>query len=143
MKMLAIIAALVMLAFGSSAQTNSFVPLYLHFGFESADSTKRLLSTQVHLGEAIFIEGEDYWKLTGHIERRGTNFVADLFGETGSQGQFYRGTMTLEKPFYGQGGAASGVVVPLWFLLSTNADSKPIVERVKEMTRQRLGQIKR
>jgi len=142
MKALIIITVMVTLAGGSLAQTNAFVPLYLHFGYESSDSTKRLLSTRVHLGEAIFVGGEDYWRLTGHIERRGTNFIADLLGETGSQSQFYRGTMTLEKPFYGQGGAASGGVTPIWFVLSTNADSGPIAEHVKEMTRKRLEQIK-
>ena len=142
MKMLTIIAVMVTLAAGSSAQTNAFASLYLHFGVETANSAKRLLSTQVHLGEVIFVGGDDYWKLTGHIERRGTNFVADLVGETGSQSQFYRGAMPLEEPFYAQGGAASGGVTPMWFVLSTNADSKPIVERVKEMTKHRLEQIR-
>ncbi len=78
----------------------------------------------------------------GSIERHGTNLVADLRGNTGSQDQFYKGVVTLEKPFYAQGGAASGGVVPLWFAISTNSDSKPLLESLKKSTRERLQRIK-
>ena len=104
----------------------------------NADSTKRLLSARIHLGEAIFVSGNDYWKLTGRIEQRGTNLVADLVGDTGSQGQFYKGEIRLEKPFFGQGGTFSGGVVPIWFAVSTNSDSKPVLESLEKMRKQRL-----
>jgi len=142
MKTPAILAAIITFAAASLGQTNTTATLYVHFGFESSDSTKRLLSTRIHLGEPIFVGGEDYWTLTGSIERRGTNFVADLRGSTGSQSQFYKGMVTLEKPFYAQGGGASGGVVPLWFAISTNSDSKPLLESLKKSTRERLQRIK-
>src|SRR5881394_3862512 len=113
MKTLVIIVTAITFAVASPGQTNTAAQLYIHFGFESSDSTKRLLSARIHLGEAIFVGGDDYWKLTGRIERRGTNLVADLMGDIGSQNQFYRGEVRLEKPFFGQGGAASGGVVPI------------------------------
>ena len=53
MKMLAIITASVALAAVALGQTNTPVPLYVHFGLESSDSTKRLLSARIHLGEAL------------------------------------------------------------------------------------------
>ena len=107
--------------FAWPGQTNSLPALYVHFGAGGGDSTKRLLSTRVHLGEDIFAGGDDYWKLTGHIEQRGTNLVAELEGNTGHEGEFYRGNMTLEQPVFPQGGAASGFVgAPRWFAVSTN-----------------------
>jgi len=90
------------------------------------------------LGEAIFVGGDNYWKLTGHIERRGANLVADLMGDIGSQSQSYKGEVTLEKPFFGQRGAASGGVVPIWFAVSTNSDSKRILDSLEKMKKQRL-----
>ena len=142
MKTLIIFSATAILAVASLGQTNTPAPLYVHFGVDRADATKRLLSTRIRLGEAIFVGGDDYWKLTGHIEKHGTNFVADLVGETGSQSQFYRGTVTLERPFYAQGGAASGGVTPIWFVVSTNADSKLILENVKEMIKNNMDQVR-
>jgi hypothetical protein len=142
MKPIAIIGAVATLAVACFGQTNSMPALYVHFGVETTTLPKRLLSARIHLGEGIFVSGEDYWKLTGHIDKRGTNIVADLLGDTGSQSQFYRGTVMLEEPFYGQGGAASGGVTPIWFVVSTNADSKPILERVKETIRRRLERVR-
>jgi hypothetical protein len=83
MKVPAIFASMITFAALSLGQTNAPATLYVHFGFESSDSTKRLLSARIRLGEAIFVGGDDYWKLTGSIERRGTNLVADLNGSTG------------------------------------------------------------
>ena len=142
MKTLIIFSATVILAVASLGQTNTPAPLYVHFGVDRADGTKRLLSTQIHLGEAIYVGGDDYWKLTGHVERQGTNIVADLVADTGSESQFYRGTVTLEKPFYAQGGGASGGVTPIWFVVSTNADSKLILENVKEMIKKNMEQVR-
>jgi len=138
MKTQAIFTTAITLAVASLGQTDTSPILYVHFGIESANSTKRLLSDRIHLGEAIFIGGDDYWKLTGRIERRGTNLVADLLGDIGSQSQFYKGEVSLEKPVFAQGGLASGGVVPIWFAVSTNSDSKPILESLEKMKRQRL-----
>jgi hypothetical protein len=137
MKTLAIIITAITVAFASPGQTNTSAQLYIHFGFESFDSTKRLLSARIHLGEAIFVGGDDYWKLTGHVERHGTNLMADLIGNTGSQIQFYKGEVRLEKPFFAQGGGASGGVVPLWFAVSTNSDCSPILENLEKTKQQR------
>ena len=69
--------------------------------------------------------------LTGRVEGRGTNLIADLEGSTGQQSQVYRGSMVLEKPFYAQGGAASGGAGPrYWFLLTTNWDCRSVLEHV-------------
>lgn len=138
MKSNLVISALVAVAIVSFGQPPAAVPLYVHFGIETTGSVNRLLSARVQFGEPIFVAGEDYFKLTGQVDVRGTNIVADLVGDTGSQSAFYKGPVILEKPFYAQGGAASGGVVPVWFVISTNADGKVIVARVKEMIRQRL-----
>lgn len=138
----AVFAVLVALVDASWGQTNTPTPLHVHFGYESSDSTKRLLSVRIRLGEAIFVGGDDYWKLTGSIERRDTNLVADLHGSIGSQSQFYKGVVKLETPFYGQGGAASGGVMPLWFAVSTNSDCKPLLESLEKSTKERLKRIK-
>jgi len=142
MKTLLIFSAAIALAVACLGQTNASPTFYMHFGTESADSTKRLLSARIHLGEAIFVAGDDYWKLTGRIARRGTNLVADLMGDIGSQSQFYKGELSLEKPVFAQGGAASGGVVPIWFAVSTNSDSKPILESLEKLKRQRLEKSK-
>jgi hypothetical protein len=134
-----IISALVAAALISFGQPPANVPLYVHFGVETTDSAKWLLSARIHFGEAIHVTGEGHLKLTGRVDARGTNIVADLLGDTGSQNQFYKGAVTSEKPFCAQGGAGSGGVSPLWFAVSTNADSRVFVERVKEMIRERLG----
>ena len=111
-------------------QTNSS-PLYIYWGSEDSGSANRFLSAQIHLDEELFIGGDDFLDLRGHIERRGTNLIADLMGSTGQQCQFYRGSMTLEKPFFAQGGAASGGAgPPYWFLLSTNLDCRTVLEHV-------------
>jgi hypothetical protein len=111
-------------------QTN-LPPLYIYWGSEDGGSANRFLSAQIHLGEELFVGGNDFLDLRGHIERRGTNLIADLMGSTGQQSQFYRGNMTLEKPFFAQGGAASGGVGPRnWFLISTNLDCITVLEHV-------------
>lgn len=104
----------------TSRQTD-MPPLYLYWGSETYNSVSRFLSARIHLDENIHVGGNDFLDLKGRIEQRGTNLVADLVGSTGQQAQFYRGNMVLEKPFYSQGGAASGGAgPPFWFLLSTN-----------------------
>jgi hypothetical protein len=115
-------------------QTNT-LPLYVHFGFESGGSAKRFLSAQIRIGEPIFIGGDDYLELKGKVERQGTNFVADLIGDTGQESQFYRGNIEIEKPFFGQGGAASGGMGLMWFIVSTNSDSRPILNYVNASLR--------
>jgi hypothetical protein len=137
MKLPAIFASIIVFAALSLGQANAPATLYVHFGYENSDSTKRLLSARIRLGEAIFVGGDDYWKLTGSIERRGTNLVADLNGSTGSQSQFYRGIVKLETPLFAQGGAASGGVVPLWFAVSTNSDCSPILASLEQTKQQR------
>jgi hypothetical protein len=114
----------------AAGQTN-LLPLYVHFGFEDGDSARRLLSGRIHLDEAIFVGGDDYLDLKGRIELHGTNLIADLMGSTGQQSQFYRGSVTLEKTLFAQGGAASGGAgPPYWFVVSTNLDCRAILEHV-------------
>ena len=135
---------------------NASATLYVHFGYETYDKRPdsirihRLLSGRIHPGETIFLAGDDYVehsgsipaKLSGSIELRGTNLVADLLGSTGGQSQFYRGVLKLESPSFGQGGAASGGVLPLWFAVSTNSDCGPILENLKKMAEERLERNK-
>jgi hypothetical protein len=105
--------------------------LYVYYGFVGNDSAHRFLSTQIHLDEAVFVGSGDYLELKGQVERHGTNLVADLVGSTGQQSQFYQGNMTLEKPFFAQGGAASGGAGPqFWFVISTNWDCRTILKGV-------------
>ena len=117
--------------FTAVGQTNTLPTLYVYFGKEGGDSAMSLLSARIQLGEAISVQGYDNCRLAGLIEQRGTNLVADLLGSTDSEGQHYRGNVTLEKPFFAQGGGGSGGVSgPRWFVVSTNSDSRVIVERV-------------
>jgi hypothetical protein len=55
----AVLGSLILATVSSQAASNTTATLYVHFGFESSDSTKRLLSTRTHLGEPIFVGGED------------------------------------------------------------------------------------
>jgi hypothetical protein len=104
------------------------LPLYVHYGFVGNDSAHRFLSARIHLDEAVFAGSGDYLELKGQVERHGTNLVADLVGSTGQQSQFYQGNMTLEKPFFSQGGVASGGAgPPFWFVISTNWDCRAIL----------------
>jgi len=106
-------------------------PLYIYWGSERDGSASRFLSAQIHLDEEIVVGGDDFLDLRGRIERRGTNLVGDLMGSTGQQSQIYRGNITLEKPFFAQGGAASGFAGPAyWFFVSTNLDGRVILEQV-------------
>jgi hypothetical protein len=107
----------------------SALPLYVHFGTDDT-SLVRLLSAQIHIGETFFVGGDGYSELKGRIDRRNANLGADLTGGTGQESQFYRGNIALEKPFFGQGGAFSGGAGLIWFVVSTNSDSRAILERV-------------
>lgn len=122
----------------TSAALSNSVPLYVHFGV-GFEPTKRLLYTRIHLGEPIFVGGDDSWELTGKIEERGTNLVADLKGSDGAQAGFYRGTVTPEQAVHIQGGIFSGGVYSMWFLVSTNTGSEPVLERVEEMSKRMFG----
>ena len=106
-------------------------PLYLYWGTEAYGSASRFLSGQIHLAQEISVGGDDFLALNGHIERHGDSLTADLLGSTGGQSQFYRGAMTPEKPYFAQGGAASGGAgPPFWFLVSTNSNCRAVLERV-------------
>jgi hypothetical protein len=115
----------------AAVRQSNLSPLYIYWGSDDGGSANRFLSAQIHLDESIFVGGDDFLELRGNIERRGTNLFADLMGSTGQQSQFYRGNMTLEKPFLAQGGAASGGAGPrFWFLISTNLDCRTVLEHV-------------
>ena len=105
--------------------------LFVHFGVGYGDA-KRLLSAQVHLGEPFLVAGDDYWQLTGRIDKRGSEIVANLMGSTGGQGGRYQGVMKLEEPFGSQGGISSGGATYMWFGISTNSDATHLVGRVNE-----------
>jgi hypothetical protein len=127
-KLIICLALILSGAWFASAQTNNLPAVYVHFGAEG----DRFISTRVHLGEPIFVGAGDYWDLKGHIELRGTNFFGDLLGGNGQQSQFYRGPMVLGKPCFAQGGLASGGAGPgFWFVISTNSDSRPIVQHIR------------
>ena len=113
----------------TKTEKTSALPLYVHFGTDD-NSLERLLSAQIHIGEFFFVGGDGYWELKGRIDRRNAKLVADLTGGTGGGSQFYQGDVVLEKPFFGQGGAFSGGVDLIWFVVSTNSDSHAILGRV-------------
>lgn len=115
----------------SSRQADA--PLYVYFGSEDHGSANRFLSARIRLGENMVVGGDDYWELRGNIHRQGTNLVADLLGGTGQEEQFYRGNITLEKPFFGQGGAASDGAGLCWFIVSTNSDCRTTLEHVNSV----------
>jgi len=109
--------------------------LHLFWGANNGCSAFRFLSARIALDEEIRVEGDDFLSLVGRIEMRGTNFVADLEGSTGQQSQCYRGNMTLGKPVFAQGGAASGGAGPqFWFLLATNWDCRRVLEHVNAVS---------
>src|SRR5437773_1683481 len=43
-------------------------PLFLYWGSEDGGTANRFLSAQIHLGEEIFVGGDDFLDLRGHIE---------------------------------------------------------------------------
>jgi hypothetical protein len=115
----------------SAVGQTDLLPLYLHYGFVGHDSAHRFLSARIYLDEAVVVGSEDYLELKGQVGQHGTNLVADLIGNTGQQSQFYKGNMALEKPFFAQGGAASGGAgPPFWFVISTNWDCRAILKSV-------------
>jgi hypothetical protein len=136
MKTLAIFAAAaaVILSVAALGQTNTLPILYVHCGTGAHDSPKRVVSSRIYAGETLFAASGDHAELGGHIEQRGANIFADLRGGDGRQGDFYHGNITLEMPFWPQGAAFSGFFeTDHWFVVSTNSDFHPFVERVKEM----------
>lgn len=76
--------------------------LFVHFGI-GFGGTKRLLTARVHLGEPFFVAGDDFWQLSGRVDSRRNEIIADLKGSTGSQGGSYRGPVKLGEPFGSQG----------------------------------------
>jgi len=136
MKSLAIFAAAaaIILALTAAGQTNALPIIYVHYGTGANDSPKRVVSSRIYLGETLFVASGDSAELRGHIEQRGTNIFADLTGDDGRQSDTYHGNITLEKPFWSQGGIISGYIeIDHWFVVSTNSDFHPLVGRVKEM----------
>ena len=114
----------------SDEQANA--PLFIYYGSEAYDSATRLLSMRVIPGESFEVGGDDFWEVKGCIKRDGSKWVADVMSSDGPQGEHYQGRITLDKPFYGEGGAASGGAggPTDWFMVSTNSDCRAILERV-------------
>ena len=135
-------AAAIILAVTAFGQTNTLPILYVHCGTGAHDSPKRLVSSRIDPGQTLFVASGDHAKLSGHIEQRGTNIFADLTGDDGHQGDYYHGNITLEKLFWMKVGVTSGFFeVDHWFVVSTNSDFHPFVERVKEMFKNAEGFI--
>jgi hypothetical protein len=129
----------------SFGQTNASPALYVHFGIGRGTNAVQVICTKVHLGEPIFVLSADLryirpwnnWQLTGHVDQQGAEMVADLVGATAQESQFYRGTMAPEMPCYAQGGAASGVVGgPMWFIVTTNMETKPVLDKLQDIDAQ-------
>jgi hypothetical protein len=134
----------------STAVRHSSSPLptyYLHAGFCSGFTPQggvipeRMLCTRIRFDEPFLVVSDssdtnsswDYNKLAGRIDWHGVKLVADLMWSCASQSQFYKGNITPEKPFFAQGGVASGFIMgPTWFLVSTNFDKKPVLEKIKD-----------
>jgi hypothetical protein len=116
----------------------SATSLFVHFGIGFGDA-KRLLSGCIHLGEPFDVAGGEFWHLTGRIDRRGNEIVADLMGSTGWQGGPYKGVVKLEEPFGSQGGFASGGATYMWFGISTNSDPTPLIDQVNAQYRRATG----
>ena len=142
MKAIILFTLLQTVAMASFGQTNAAPSLYMHFGFGRGSSATWVLCTKVHSGESIFVESADLryirpwnnWKLTGHVDQQGTVLIADLLGASASASQFYKGKVTLEKPFFAQGGAASGGVgEPMWFIVTTNFESKFVLDKFQDI----------
>jgi hypothetical protein len=145
MKAIILFIVLLTVAAAASGQTNAPPTLYVHFGIGQGTNAVQVLCTKVHLGEQIFVSSADLryirpwnnWKLTGHVDQRGAEMTADLLGSSASESQFYRGKMTPEMPCFAQGGAASGGAGgPMWFVVSTNMESKPILDKLQDMDTQ-------
>jgi len=118
-------ALLMLLA--SSFAAAAEAPLYVHLL-----SPKHVLTGRIYLGQPLYVRGNEYLRLTGNIELRGTNLMADLQGSVGAYGSSYKGEVTLEKPLSSGGGFGSGGAGPLWFAVSTNADCAHIIESLKK-----------
>src|SRR5688500_16013540 len=72
------------------AQTNPPARFYVHFGVGYKDSAQRLLTTQISLGQRVFVAGGDHWQLQGDVKQNATGLVAELIGSTGPQSGSYK-----------------------------------------------------
>ncbi|MBE7503029.1 MAG: hypothetical protein HS113_22655 [Verrucomicrobiales bacterium] len=104
-------------------------PLFVHFGIGFGDAT-RLLSVRARFGEPFEVAGGEFWHLTGRIDRRGDEIVAELMGSTGVQGGPYKGVVRLEEPLGSQGGISSGGATHMWFGVSTNFDPASLIDQI-------------
>src|SRR5205814_525424 len=116
--------------------------LFIHFGIGFGDA-KRLLSARVHLGKPFFAAGEDFRELTGRIDSRGNEILADLTGSTGGQGGHYKGPVKFGEPVGSQGGVASGGATYMWFGISTSSDPVPLIKKVNEQYRRAIEKASR
>ncbi|HEY1173249.1 MAG TPA: hypothetical protein VGH19_17910 [Verrucomicrobiae bacterium] len=119
--------AVLLLTLAASFVTAADAPLYVHLL-----APEHLLTSRIHLGQPIMVRGKISLSLSGTIEQRGTNLIADLRGGTGLYGTSYQGEMALDKPYFSGGGGGSGGAGPLWFAVSTNADCTHIIEGLKK-----------
>ncbi|MGV3772198.1 MAG: hypothetical protein ACO1QB_04795 [Verrucomicrobiales bacterium] len=116
-----------------SAERNHIQPRYfLHFGFQTSVRSRRLLSTEIRVGEPFYAGAGDSQELSGLIELRGGKFHADIKGNDDRQGGFFMGSLTNGIPVFAQGGSFSGGWAPMWFALSTNAESSEILRMIEE-----------
>jgi len=127
MKLLTFVFLLLGLVTAARGQAQPTAPLYVHLL-----SPKHVLSGRIYLGQPLYVRGNDNLRLTGNIELRGTNLMADLQGSVGAYGTSYQGEVILEKAHFPGGGAFSGVAGELWFAVSTNANCTHIIESLKK-----------
>src|SRR5580698_8683087 len=112
------------------ASTEKNTPLYIHYGSENKGFAMRFLSAQVQPDKNFWVGGGAFYELSGHVDEHGSQFYVDLTGSTGQESQFYRGKIKLEKAFFGQGGAGSGGIGLMWFIVSTNSNIQFIDEQI-------------
>ena len=91
------------------------------------------------LGTPFFVGGDLAAQLTGVVQRRGEEFLADVQAGDGAQFAGYPGAIQLERPFLPTSGASSGGAGGLWFLVSTNAAWESSLELIKQEYRKMGG----
>jgi hypothetical protein len=98
---------------------------------EKTQPPKRIVTTQVHLSKTFaVIVGEDLETLSGIVEARGGRFHASLRANCMGTGNFVTGEFEAEKLVTFPDLAFSGYIVMGNFVLSTNSDCKPFLERL-------------
>ena len=97
---------------------------------DHTQAPKLLATASVRVSEPFDLTGDQgLGSLRGRIEKHDGRFHAKLEGNSEGTWNFFEGELELEKPLGATGGVFSGYIISGLFVLTTNADCGPFLER--------------